>query len=80
MVASFKNHDGITRRLGFYVRGQAPSLGDYLLQGFLTSLFGWVPGLPGIAARAVAYRLMLTAKGLPAIESGVRLRHARAGG
>lgn len=77
MVASFKDSGGTFERLAYYLRGQAPTMGDYLLQGFLTSLLGWVPGLPGIAARALSYRLMLTAEGLPAIESGVRLRHAR---
>jgi acetyltransferase-like isoleucine patch superfamily enzyme len=51
--------------------------GDYLLQGFVTTLCSWVPGLLGIALRAVAYRLIMHLAGLPAIESGVRLRQAR---
>lgn len=77
MVASFKDNDGLLHRLSYYVGGQAPGVSDYLLQGLLTSLLGWVPGLPGIAVRGVAYRLMLKAEGFPAIECGVRLRHAR---
>lgn len=68
---------GTVDRLLYYIRGQAPSVGEYLLQGLLTTLFGGVPGLPGIALRGVFYRAMLRMDGLAAIESGVRLRHAR---
>jgi acetyltransferase-like isoleucine patch superfamily enzyme len=68
---------GVADQLAFYVRGQAPSPADYLLQGLLTTLFGWLPGLPGLALRAVFYRLMMHLDGLPAIEPHVRLRHAR---
>jgi acetyltransferase-like isoleucine patch superfamily enzyme len=45
-------------------------------QGIL-AMFGWVPTILGIAARAVAYRLILRMNGIAAIESGVRLRFAR---
>lgn len=76
MVAALQGKGG-RDRLAYYVRGQAPSLGDYLLQGLLTTLLGWVPGLPGLCLRGLFYRLMLSAEGLPAIESEVRLRHAR---
>ena len=65
------------QRLRYYVRGQAPSPWHYLAQGFLTALFGGVPGLPGIALRGAAYRLMMRVDGFPAIECGVRIRHAR---
>lgn len=68
---------GIIERLRYYVRGQASGPGDYLLQELMTTLFGGLPGLPGLALRAAAYRLILDARGLPAIERGVRLRHAR---
>jgi acetyltransferase-like isoleucine patch superfamily enzyme len=68
---------GVREQLAFYVRGQAPSLGDYLIQGMLTTLFGWIPGIPGIAARGVLYRLMMRLDGLAAIEPHVRIRHAR---
>jgi acetyltransferase-like isoleucine patch superfamily enzyme len=68
---------GIAEQLAYYVRGQAPSLGDYLLQGLLTTVLGTVPGLPGIALRGMAYRLMMRMDGMAAIESHVRLRHAR---
>ena len=68
---------GPWERLAYYVQGQAPSLSEYLLQGLVTSLLGGLPGLVGIAARALVYRLIMPLEGLPAIESGVRLRHAR---
>lgn len=68
---------GFVGRLRYYVRGQAPGVADYLLQGLATTLLGGLPGLPGIAARGVAYRLILRMEGFAAIESGVRLRYAR---
>jgi acetyltransferase-like isoleucine patch superfamily enzyme len=61
-------------RLATYVRARASSLPRYVWDGTVLSLCGWIPGLPGIAVRAVAYRLILRARGLPAIEPGVRLR------
>ncbi|MGQ9675827.1 MAG: acyltransferase [Chloroflexota bacterium] len=76
MVASLKNR-GFVDRLAYYVQGQAPGLREYLLQGILTTAFGWMPGLPGIAIRSLAYRLMLRASGYNAIECNVRIRHAR---
>ncbi len=76
MVASLQGRNAL-ERLSYYVHGQAPSLGDYLLQGLLTTFLGGLPGLPGIALRGLSYRLMLRMDGLAAIEAGVRLRHAR---
>jgi acetyltransferase-like isoleucine patch superfamily enzyme len=68
---------GLMARLAFYVRGQAPSVADYVLQGALTTLFGSVPGVLGIAMRGFIYRAMMRMDGFAAIEAGVRLRHAR---
>jgi acetyltransferase-like isoleucine patch superfamily enzyme len=68
---------GPLSQLAYYVRGQSPSFGDYLLQGLLTTLLGWLPGLPGIALRALFYRLMMRLDGIAAIEPHVRIRHAR---
>ena len=68
---------GALGRLSYYLQGQAPGIGDYLLQGIVTTLLGGVPGLAGIALRGLAYRLILRADGFPSIERGVRLRHAR---
>jgi len=76
MVASLKD-SRFSERLSYYVRGQAPGLRDYLLQGLLTTLLGSLPGLPGIALRGLGYRLILQAEGFVAIEGGVRLRQAR---
>ena len=42
----------------------------------VTSCAGWVPGLVGIALRALFYRLILRMEGVAAIEAGVRLRFA----
>ncbi|HEX5415102.1 MAG TPA: acyltransferase [Chloroflexota bacterium] len=68
---------GFADRLRYYVSGQAPSVGDYLLQGLATTLLTAIPGAPGIALRGLAYRLILRMDGFAAIESGVRLRYAR---
>ena len=51
--------------------------GRYLWESLITSCLGWVPGLVGIALRALFYRLILRMEGIAAIESGVRLRFAR---
>ena len=75
MVASLGS-DRLRDSLAYYVRGQANGVAAYVLQGILTTLFAWIPGLPGIAIRGFAYRLMLRSDGLAAIECGVRLRHA----
>lgn len=64
-------------RLLYYVRGQASTPWDYLIQGIVTFLCGGLPGLPGIAIRGVCYRLILRMDGFSAIEPNVRLRHAR---
>lgn len=53
-----------------------------MLEQTIYFLFGWVPGLPGIAARGLFYRLILNIRGWAAIEGGVRLRfgnHIRLG-
>jgi acetyltransferase-like isoleucine patch superfamily enzyme len=77
MVASLHGRRASAReRLAYYVGTQAPSPGAYLWQGLMTTLFGWIPGLPGIATRGLAYRLMMRMDRFAAIERGVRLRHA----
>jgi acetyltransferase-like isoleucine patch superfamily enzyme len=47
-----------------------------VLEQAVSGAFGWIPTPAGIAVRAVAYRLILKMRGLPAIERGVRLRYA----
>lgn len=78
MVATLhESRAGLRAHLVYYIRGQAVGLGDYLWQGLVTTLCGGLPGLLGLAVRALAYRLILQAEGLPAIERRVRLRHMR---
>ncbi len=59
--------------LGFYLRGKSTSLWRYALAETVQAVVGWVPGLPGIGLRAVAYKAILHADGLPAIEDHVRI-------
>ncbi|HUG16702.1 MAG TPA: acyltransferase [Thermomicrobiales bacterium] len=61
------------KRLQAYISTQASNTRAYLVQETVTSLFSWMPSLPGIAARAAAYRLILHADSPPAIEASVRL-------
>jgi acetyltransferase-like isoleucine patch superfamily enzyme len=62
-----------TRNLRFYLRGKSTSLWRYAASETLQGLLGWIPGIVGIGLRAVAYKLVLKAEGLPAIEDHVRL-------
>lgn len=64
------------KQLRAYIATQASGVGAYGKQEVLTAICSWVPSLPGIALRGLAYRLMLSAAGTPAIEGGVRLRFA----
>jgi acetyltransferase-like isoleucine patch superfamily enzyme len=64
-------------RFAFYIRGQAPNIREYLLQGLITTLLGDLPGVLGIGLRGVAYRAIMRLEGIPSIEAGVRIRHAR---
>ncbi|HWQ12206.1 MAG TPA: acyltransferase [Roseiflexaceae bacterium] len=63
-------------QLNLYISRQASSLGRYVLEQAIQSLVGWLPGVVGIAARAVAYRAILRMEGAAAIEDGVRIRFA----
>jgi carbonic anhydrase/acetyltransferase-like protein (isoleucine patch superfamily) len=60
--------------LSTYVHTRASSVPRYVWNGLMMSLFAWIPGVVGIGVRAIAYRLILRARGLPAIETRVRLR------
>jgi acetyltransferase-like isoleucine patch superfamily enzyme len=59
-----------------YLRRQASGVGRYCLEQLVIASVGWIPTLLGIGIRACVYRLILTMRGLVAIESGVRLRFA----
>lgn len=72
----------VIEQLRAYVTTQASGYWPYIKQESVTGLLGWVPALPGIALRGLGYRLILDAKGLPAIERSVRLsftEHIRLG-
>src|SRR5438093_3830840 len=68
---------GMLDQLSYYIHGQASSVGEYLLQGLVTTLFAHAPGLLGITLRGLIYPLILRADGFAAIECGVRMRHSR---
>lgn len=59
--------------LRFYLAAKTTSLWRYVASETLQGLLGWIPGLAGIGLRAVAYKLVLTADGFPAIEDHVRI-------
>lgn len=60
-------------RLRYYLDGQSTSVGSYILEQTLFLLLRGIPSLIGIGLRAVAYRMILRAKGKVAIENNVRL-------
>ncbi|MBC7252223.1 MAG: acyltransferase [Anaerolineae bacterium] len=60
-------------RLRYYLAGQSTSLGRYILEQTLFLLLSGIPSVVGIGLRALAYKLILHSRGLPAIESHVRL-------
>jgi acetyltransferase-like isoleucine patch superfamily enzyme len=62
--------------LRLYLSRQATSVGRYILEQSLYSLFGWLPTIVGIGVRGIVYRLILRMDGWAAIENGVRLRFA----
>lgn len=62
--------------LRLYLSRQASSLGRYIWEQSILTLFGWIPTLVGIGLRAVAYRLIMDIDGRVAIEKGVRIRFA----
>jgi len=63
--------------LRYFLAGQASSLPRYVLEQALFLLFGWMPSLVGIAARALAYKLIVKSDGLPIVEYGVRILQAK---
>ena len=68
---------GAFGQLSLYIHRQASSTGRYVLEQSLQALFGGLPTIIGVGARAVVYRLMLKQmRGLAAIENNVRLRFA----
>lgn len=62
--------------LNLYLSRQASSWGRYALEQTVLNLFGWMPTIVGVAARALTYRAIMHMEGLVAIEDGVRIRFA----
>jgi acetyltransferase-like isoleucine patch superfamily enzyme len=65
------------RTLRYFLAGQSTSLPRYVLEQTLFALFGWAPSLLGIVLRGLAYKLIIQSDGLPLIEYGVRILHAK---
>lgn len=68
--------DSLFGHVGLYVARQASSPARYALEAIVTTAFGRVPTIVGIALRSIVYRLILHMDGPAAIETGVRLRFA----
>jgi acetyltransferase-like isoleucine patch superfamily enzyme len=62
--------------LKLYLERQAATPGRYLLEQTLLALFGPIPTVIGLGARALLYRLIIKMDGWAAIENNVRLRFA----
>jgi len=72
----------MTRLLDLYLRRQASGVSRYCLEALVTTLFGHIPTVVGVALRATFYPIILRMDGVAAIETGVRLRfcdHIRLG-
>jgi acetyltransferase-like isoleucine patch superfamily enzyme len=63
-------------QMRLYIERQASSIGRYLVEQIIQTIFGWIPTIVGIGARTFAYRAILTMRGAAAIEDGVRIRFA----
>lgn len=74
--ATFMSSPRLLDELRYYTLGQASSVLRYVLQELVVGLCGWIPSLLGIAVRAVAYRLIVRARGFVAIERSVRIAFA----
>jgi acetyltransferase-like isoleucine patch superfamily enzyme len=75
-TASGERPVGHPSGLRLYLSRQASSLGRYIREQTVLSLFGWIPTVIGIGVRAAAYRLIMRLDGIVAIERGVRIRFA----
>lgn len=59
-----------------YLSRQASCPSRYVAEQLVMAAFGWIPTFVGIGLRAITYKLILSMRGLAAIENGVRIRFA----
>ncbi len=81
MTERLRDYMADTGREGLtaYLRSRAGTPARYLLEQLPQWLLGWLPGLPGIAARHLAYRpLFARGSGAPVIEAGAEFFHTDA--
>jgi len=67
----------ITNKLKFFILTESTSFFRYFLEQAIYILFCWIPSIIGIILRALFYRLILSAKGLFYIQSGVILKQSK---
>jgi acetyltransferase-like isoleucine patch superfamily enzyme len=65
----------VRTKLRDYLRSNASSVWRYAAQELVLALGSWIPSLPGLAVRALLYKLIMRIDGIAAIESGVRLSY-----
>ncbi|HOG46438.1 MAG TPA: acyltransferase [Anaerolineae bacterium] len=66
----------VRERLRFYVHAQSTGVAAHIFEQLVFAVCSWLPGVPGVALRALAYRLILHMRGWAAIEPGVRICQA----
>lgn len=62
-------------RLYFYVN--STNLLSYFIEQIVFLLFSWVPGIVGIALRAISYKMLFHSSGLQIIEEGVSVKRSK---
>jgi acetyltransferase-like isoleucine patch superfamily enzyme len=64
---------GMLQELQYYLKSQSTSLPRYVVEQAIMALLGGLPSLVGVGLRALAYKAILHADGMPIIEHNVRL-------
>ncbi len=64
---------GMLQELQYYLKSQSTSLPRYIVEQTIMALLGGLPSLVGVGLRAMAYKAILHADGMPIIEHNVRL-------